>query len=164
MEHPPPPPKSDEEQELLERLRDVDLRLDREGRWWHEGSFVEHLRLARALHRWLDQLPDGRYIVRIDSQRFVYVKVDDAPYVVRTIRVDDTGQASRIFLHLSDETEEELDYSSLTVGPDDALYGRVKGRFNARFSRQAQHLIGELIAEAHGGFVLRAAGKQWKIE
>jgi hypothetical protein len=153
------------EPELLERLRQSGLRLDREGRWWHEGQQVTHRGLARALHRWLDRLDDGRFVVRLDQQRVAYVEVEDAPYTVRTITVSGQGDgAPRVRVHLSDESEEELGYDTLEVSrADNALYCRVKGGQPARFSRSAYYLLAELIEPEQGGFVLRAAGGRWPI-
>ncbi len=148
---------------LIERLRETGLRLDREGRWWHEGRPVEHAGLSRALHRWLGRLEDGRYVLRLDADRYAYVEVEDAPYLVRTLELERTPVGVRVHVLLSDESEEELDYPSLTVGEGHALYCRVKGGLPARFSRAAYQLLGELVEEVPGGFALRAAGALWPI-
>lgn len=145
--------------EWLERLRQSGLRLDCEGRWWHEGQLVEHPGLTHALHRWLDR-EDGRYVVRW-GEEYAYVEVEDAPFLVRTLRLDQ----GRIWLALSDDSEQELDYDSLTVGRDNALYCRVRqGRFDARFGWQAQQILAQWLDEdAELGFVLRAGGGLWPI-
>lgn len=156
-------PSEAELAELIERLRQTGLRLDRAGRWWHEGEVVRHARLAAALHRWLDRLPDGRYVLRLDAERYAYVEVEDAPYVVRTIEREGPAEAQQLFVLLSDGTREELAYETLRVGRSEALYCEVKGRFPARLSRQAQHLLGELIVEVEGGFELAAAGRRYAI-
>ena len=151
--------------EELERFRQLGLRLDREGRWWHEGQIVEHRGLARALTRWIDRLPDGRFIVRLDAERFAYVDVEDAPFIVATVLLDREADGVHVSLQLSDGSSEELAYETLSVGPDNALYCEVKaGRFSARFSRAAYYLLGELIEEAEGGgFGLHAAGGVWPL-
>jgi hypothetical protein len=156
----------------LEQYRRIGLRLDRQGRFWHQGELVAHHGLAAALHRWLDRLDDGRYVVRLDAERYAYVEVEDAPYQVRSIAIERGAEGEpglRVFLALSDGSEEELAYGTLGVGADDALYCRVKGgRFEARFGRPAYYLLGELIEgeeDERGAprFVLRAAGERWPI-
>lgn len=119
---------------------------------------MRHERLAAALHRWLDRLDDGRYILRLDAERYAYVEVEDAPYVVRTIEREGPADVQQVFVLLTDGTREELAYETLRVGQGEALYCQVKGRFPARLSRQAQHLLGELIVEVDGRFepLLRA--------
>lgn len=150
--------------EQIERLRRCGLRLDREGRWWHEGAQVQHGGLNAALHRWLDRLDDGRYVVRIDEQRYAYVEVEDAPYMVRNLTTGLRDEQPEVMLGLSDESTEGLDYGSLTVGPDNALYCRVKdGRFEARFSRPAYYRLAEQIEETKTGFALQARGKLWPV-
>ena len=68
--------------EALERFRQTGIRLDREGRFWHEGGEIVHAGLRRALLRWLDHLDDGRTILRLDDDRYVYLQVEDAPLLV----------------------------------------------------------------------------------
>lgn len=149
--------------EVWERLRQSGLRLDREGRWWHEGEAVEHPGLVRALHRWLDRLADGRYVVRFTAEAFAYVEVEDAPRLVRSLRREGTGAEARVFLYLSDEREEELPYATLRVGAGGALYCRLRGGLEARFTRPAHYLLGEMIEESGSGFVLAAAGARWPV-
>ena len=157
----------DERRALVERLRQTGLRLDRDGRWWHEGAVVSHRRLARAFHRWIDRLDDGRYVLRLDERRYAYIDVEDAPFIVRS--VDRSG--AELELLLSDETRETLDPTTLAVGDDDALYCRVKGaRFEARFSQRAQQLVADLIVEAGGsgrshdsGYAISVGGELYAI-
>ena len=152
---------SENDEELLERLRESGLRLDAEGRWWHEGQPVEHPRLSRALHRWLDRLDDGRHVVRLEGERYAHVEVDDAPYVVRSLR---PGRDGEIELLLSDGSREPLCPSGVCVGGDNALYCTVKGgRFEARLSRPAHYALAARVEESGDGFVLVAGGRRWPI-
>ena len=141
--------------ELLEKMRAIGLRLDRSGRFWHEGVEVTHPRLRQALLRWLDVTPDGRDIVRLDDQRYAYVDVEDAHLRARSARWD----GDRVRLVLDDGSEEELAYDTLSTGPDHALYCRVRGgRLRARITTAAHPILAERIEEVPGGFALRAAG------
>jgi hypothetical protein len=145
---------------MIERLRQTGIRLDREGRFWHEGAVVTHRGFQRALLRWLDRLDDGRPILRLDEKRYAYVDVEDADLLALSAR----WRGDRVFLCLNDESEEELDYASLAVGPGHALYCRVRrGRLRARITTPAYYVLAEHIEEAPGGFVLRAAGGQHVI-
>jgi uncharacterized protein len=146
--------------EMIERLRQTGIRLDREGRFWHEGAVVTHRGFQRALLRWLDRLDDGRSILRLDEKRYAYVDVDDAELLALSARWQD----DRVFLTLNDEDEEELDYASLVVGADNALYCRARGgRLTARITTPAYYALAERIDETPDGFVLRAAGSTHRI-
>lgn len=140
-------PLSDAE---IERLRQSGIRLDREGRFWHEGEVVTHAGMRAAFFRWLDRNPDGRWVLRLDERRFVYLDVDDAPFVVTSLRFD----GPRIFLHLVDDTEEELAYDTLRL-EDGTAYATVKGRFPARLSRAAWSALGDRLEERDGRAALR---------
>jgi len=145
--------------ELLERMRTIGLRLDREGKLWHEGAVVTHPRLRQALLRWLDVRDDGRDIIRLDDKRYAYVDIDDAHLRARSTRWD----GDRCFVLWDDDQEEELDYPSLRQAPDHAFYVRVRGKLRGRIAGPAHHAIADRVVEAGAGFALPAAGKQWPI-
>jgi uncharacterized protein len=143
----------------LERFRQSGLRLDAEGRWWHEGQEVTHAGLKRGFHRWLDRLEDGRYVLRLDQQRYVYVDVDDAPFIVRTLIISLKGDSLQtVTLKLSDESEEALDFAHLRIASSGVFYCRVKGDFEARFSRQAWQLLAAHLEEREAGYGVEVGG------
>ncbi|HLU67405.1 MAG TPA: hypothetical protein VKZ63_14065 [Kofleriaceae bacterium] len=142
--------------EQIERLRQTGIRLDREGRFWHEGEEVTHAGFRKALLRWLDRLPDGRPILRLDEKRYAYVDVDDAELLAVSARWD--GEAA--VLRLNDDSEEELAYETLAIGAGDALYCAVRGgRLTARITTPAYYTLAERIVEDPSGFSLRARGR-----
>jgi hypothetical protein len=142
----------------LERLRQSGIRLDRDGRFWHEGGEVTHAGLRAAFFRWLDRNPDGRWVLRLDARRFVYLEVEDAPFVVATLR----WEGDRGLVRLSDGSEEPLDASSVRLCGD-AAYATVKGRFAGRFARAAWHALAERLTERDGRVVLVAEGREFEI-
>jgi len=145
--------------EEVERLRRSGIRLDGEGRFWHEGAEVTHGGLRAALWRWLDRDPDGRWVLRLDERRFVWLDVDGAPHFVRSLR----WEGDRAILLLADGSEEELDYASLAL-VGGVAHCRVKsGRFEARLSTAAWGALAERIAERDGASWLDARGGLFKI-
>jgi hypothetical protein len=149
---------------FIERLRRSGIRVDREGRFIHEGGEVTHEGLRRALFRWLDRLPppDGRYILRLDERRFAYLDVDDTPLVARAARVDG---ARTIWLALSDGVEEPLDPRTLTADAGGVLRAWVRGgRLEARLATSAVAALGDLLTETSDGRpALRLAGQTMPI-
>lgn len=138
-----PPAAEGAESDWLERVRRSGIRIDREGRFIHEGGEVTHDGFRRALYRWLDRLPppDGRYILRLDERRFAYIDVDDTPLVARAARLDERGAA---WLALSDGSEERLDPATLSVDAAGALRAWVRGgRLEARLSTSALAALAE---------------------
>ena len=136
--------------------RESTLVIDRDGRFWHDGERVENPALERALASWVSLHPDDGRVVLTNGYDWCYVTVEDAPFAVRALRLDD-GQAPRLVL--SDETEEPLDPSGLALADDGVVYARVKGgRFEARFSRHAQTSLAPLLVEAEPP-TLRVGGR-----
>jgi hypothetical protein len=146
----------------LERLRQSGIRVDREGRFIHEGEEVRHEGLRRALFRWLDAEPDGKVVLRLDERRFAYVDVDDTPLVARSARLENAGGASeRVLLALSDGAEEALDPATLTVDGEGVLRARVRGgRLEARLSTSAVAALSGRLAEEAGRPTLTLAGRR----
>jgi len=149
---------------FIERLRRSGIRVDREGRFIHEGAEVTHAGLRQALFRWLDRLPppEDRYVLRLDEQRFAYLDVDDTPLVARAARIDPAGT---IRLALSDGAEEALDSRTLTVDAAGILRAWVRGgRLEARLATSAVAALGELLTETPDGHpALRVAGQTVEI-
>src|SRR5580700_3346505 len=86
------------------RSRESTLRLDREGRFWHDGRLVEHPGLRAGLHSWISRHPD------------------DGRYVVQALKV----APDQVTLVLDDATEEVWDPATTQVGEGAALYAAVK--------------------------------------
>jgi hypothetical protein len=128
---------------LIERLRRSDIRIDREGQLWHEGQTIDHAGLREALFRWLDRLPDGRYVFRLDPQRYAYLAVEDTPLVARAAR----WEGDRLLLSLSDGAEEALDPDTLTVDGAGILRCLVRGgRLEARLATSAASTAAERMS------------------
>ena len=122
--------------------RETTIRIDRDGRFWHDGEPFEHDRLAKTFAGWLDIDPEsGRYVLR-NAIHWVFVEADDTPLVVTSVRVD----GDRVELALSDETTETLAVETLRIDEDDIPYADVRGgKFPARFSRAAAFALGEWL-------------------
>jgi hypothetical protein len=145
--------------EMIEKMRAIGLRLDREGTFWQEGAAVTHARLRQALLRWLDVRDDGRDIIKLDAKRYAYVEVEDAHLRARSARWD----GDRCFVLWDDDQDSELDYASLRQAADHALYAAVRGRLRGRIAGPAYHAVAEHIVETPAGFELEAAGRRWPI-
>jgi len=134
------------------RSRESTIRLDAQGRFWHEGAVVEHAGLAAALGTWIGRHPDdGRYILT-NGYDWTYFTVDDAPFFVRALR----AEPDRIVLSLSDGTEEPWDPEQTRVGDDGALYAIVKrsergGPYEAKFTTHAQSSLYPHLVESGSG-------------
>lgn len=147
---PPPPGLS----------RESSIRLDGDGKFWHEGAPVTHPGVARAFASWIRRHPDnGRYILA-NGYDFCYLTVEDVPLFIEGVTIAE----DRVMLRLFDGSEEPLDPTCLWVGARDALYTRVKQRdLLARFQPHAQLGLEPLLREGPSGIELEIAGKRQAI-
>jgi uncharacterized protein len=128
---------------------DSGLILDRELNWLHDGERISHPKIIEAFNQGLVPTEDGRFQLRIGND-WAYVTVEGAAYRVNAIDTDDT----RVYLRLSDRTGEPLDPATLRLD-EGVLIARVKGgRAEARFSRDAQYALGQLMAPEGTGVVV----------
>lgn len=125
----------------------------KDGRWYADGEPIVHPRLASLFSRYLRRKPEGGFEINIDGQYRADVVVEDTPVVIVGVDVHPEG----VWLHLSDESVEALDPSTLHTGPDDVLYATVRGGSErARFLRSAyMHLADRFEANPSGGFAFR---------
>ena len=159
--------------------RESRIRLDREGRFWHEGARVEHPGLQKAFSAWVARHPvDGRYVLQ-NGQDWCYLEVEDTPFQVVSVVFGPSGEerpegegASGGELLLSDGTSEPLEPSLLAVDDEGVLFATVKaGHFEARFSRQAQLELGEALVEGDevdetsevAPPALALGGRRWRL-
>lgn len=148
------------------RSRESSIVLDAQGRFFHDGTLVEHPGMARAFASWIDVHPDnGRFILN-NGYDWSYFQVEDVPFFVLGLR----EAGGRLWLSLSDGSESALGEGMpdpegappLTVGAAGALYTRVKnGRFRARFTQAAQTALAPwLSSEENGQIFLEIAGQR----
>ncbi len=132
---------------------DSGIRLDRQLRWFHDNEPIDHPKIIEAFNCGLVPTEDGKYRLNFGWD-WCLVEVEDSAYGV--IAVDERPDG--LGLRLTDRTSERLDPESLSVGPDGVLTCRVKGGLaKARFLRDAQFALGELLEERGGTLVLRFA-------
>lgn len=125
------------------------IRLDEEGRFWHEGEPILNERLRALFHRSVARSPGGTWLLHVPP--FVYpIEVADTPYHVRSLRLD-PGER-QVWLRLSDESEEALDLTTLSYDERRGLAVAVKGGgHRARLTRAAFHALCDRLEETPAG-------------
>ena len=114
---------------------DIDIRIARDGTWFHDGSPIGRAPLVRLFSTVLRKDPDGFHLVTpVEKLR---IRVDDAPFLAT--RVDRVGGALRFLTNVGDEVEAGPDHP-LTVERDagsgqPAPYLHVRRGLMARLTR-----------------------------
>lgn len=144
--------------------RESRIRIDRDGRVWHEGERVENPRLAHALASWVDwDDATSRWVMR-NSLDWCFVTVDHTPYVVRAVHLLE-GDAPRLDCERSDGVRETIHLDDVFVDPDGPVYAYVRGgTMLARFDRAAAFALLEHAAfEGDGAVVLRLGDRTFPL-
>lgn len=89
------------------------MRIDREGRWFHEGKRIEREALVRLFASVLRREPDGRHVLVTPAEK-LDIDVELAALRVTAMSDEGDGEARRIGFQLSDG-------GALIVGPEHPL-------------------------------------------
>lgn len=139
--------------------RSLDLHLDAEGTWHHEGVPFTHPRLVELFDRGLDVHPDtGEPTLRIDD-KWCYVRVDDVPFLVRALSESPEGLDAR----LNTRETVALPAGLVFEAVGDRVYLQLDARRRARLTRPAQAALARWLIEGDGGLEVRAGGRRWPV-
>jgi hypothetical protein len=138
-----------------ENGRDIDIRIDRDGSWYHEGTRITRQRLVRLFSTVLRREGDDYFLVTPAEK--CRIRVDDAPFVV--VLLDVEGEGDRQMLRFTTGTGDvfaldaahplriELDPATGEPSP----YVLVRRGLEARLSRPVYYQLAELLTEGGPG-------------
>lgn len=119
------------------------MRIDREGRWWHEGRPIARPALVRLFASVLRREADGRHVLVTPAEK-LDIDVDFAALRVTALTHEGEGRARLIALQLNDG-------EALFLGRDHPLGLRnglplvlVRGGIEASFERPVYYELAEL--------------------
>lgn len=119
---------------------EMDLRIARDGTWFHEGTPFQREALVRLFASILRRDPDGHYYLVTPVEKW-RIQVDDAPFLA--VRLDATGQGRARRLTFTTNVgdvvvagpDHPLTVEYRTPGGEPAPYLHVRGRLRALLSR-----------------------------
>ncbi|MGG7565265.1 DUF1285 domain-containing protein [Rhodovulum sp. DZ06] len=146
---------------------DLDIRIKRDGSWWHEGGRIGREGLVRLFASVL-KYEDGRHYLVTPVEK-VGITVDDAPFVAVDFRVDGKGNAQVITFttNVGDETaagpENPIRVEKDPETGEPSPYVHVRRGLEALIDRKSFYRLVEIgEVEEQGGarlFGLRSGGE-----
>ncbi|MBN2401535.1 MAG: DUF1285 domain-containing protein [Spirochaetes bacterium] len=111
-----------------------EIRIDAEGRWFHNGAAFKNKKLISFFNKSIDITREGLYVINYSG--FVYpIIVEDAPLFVTGWRLIKNKGGENILIALNSGEIEKLDLDSLHY-KNNALYCFVRnGEISAKFKR-----------------------------
>jgi hypothetical protein len=142
------------------------MRIDVDGRWFHEGSEIRRAGMVRLFSTILRRDPDGHVLVT-PAER-LYIDVDDAPFVAVDFEARGAGAAQDIaFLtNVGDlvmvDAEHPIRVEGGPRGP--RPYVLVRRGLEARIARSVFYRLVELTEQQGGKAGVRSRGEFFALE
>jgi hypothetical protein len=126
---------------------DSEMRIARDGTWFHQGSPIGRTAMVRAFSRILRREADGDYVLVTPIEK-LDIAVEDAPFVAVEMKVDGSGrdQVLAFRLNTGDVVTASADHPLRFEEHDDGPhpYLHVRGGLEALVSRAIYYDLAEL--------------------
>lgn len=118
------------------------MRIDREGRWWHEGRRIEREALVRLFASVLRREPDGRHVLVTPVEK-LDIEVELAALRVTAMSHDGDGEQARLAFQVNDGSALVLGAGHPLRFVDDFPLVTVRGGIEASFERPVWYELAE---------------------
>ena len=143
----------------------IDMRIDRQGRWWHEGRQITRPRLVRLFSTLLRKEGEDYFLITpVEKCR---IQVEDVPFLVVQLAVSDAGKVPTLWFTTSTGDEFPLNEEHpLRVRQED---GRarpcvlVRAGMYGLLERSVWYQLAELAEEAGAALGVRSAGSFFRL-
>ena len=132
---------------------DSEMRIARDGTWFHQGSPIGRPAMVRLFSTVLRREADGGYVLVTPVEK-LSIEVEDAPFVATTMKAEGDGADARLAFQLNTGDlvtagpEHPLRFAEGTDGPRPYLH--VRGGLEALIARPIYYELAER-AEEHEG-------------
>lgn len=141
---------------------EIDIRIRRDGSWWHEGAPIRREALVRLFSTVLRKDPDGFHLVTPVEK--LKITVEDAPFLA--VAVMRAGAALRFTTNVGDVVEADgghpLRIETDPETQEPAPYVEVRRGLEARLTRPVFYELVEM-AETRGGELGVASNGAWFV-
>ncbi len=131
-------------------LESYDIRIARDGSWWHEGARIERMGLVKLFASVLQRDDDGNFWLVTPAERGKIV-VEDAPFVAVEMQVEGSGQEQtlRFRTNLDEWVTADAAHPLRSEKDDPRIYVEIRKRLEAVLSRSVYYDLMELaLAES----------------
>ena len=133
---------------------DSEMRIARDGTWFHQGSPIGRPAMVRLFSTVLRREPDGGYVLVTPVEK-LSITVDDAPFIATEMKAEGDGADARLAFQLNTG-------DLVTAGPDHPLrfaegedgprpYLHVRGGLEALVARPVYYELAERALADEGG-------------
>lgn len=130
-----------------EHCGNSDMRIGRDGTWYHQGSPIGRQAMVRLFSTILRREPDGRHVLVTPVEK-LDIEVEDAPFVAVEMKVEGEGKDARLAFRLNTgdllaaNHEHRLRFAAGADGPRPYLH--VRGGLEALIARPVYYELANL--------------------
>lgn len=131
---------------------DSDMRIARDGTWFHQGSPIGRMPMVRLFSTILRREPDGRFVLVTPVEK-LDIEVEDAPFQAVEMKAEGEGESMKLAFRLNTGdlvtagAERALRFAETAEGPRPYLH--VRGGLEALVARPVYYELAQ-IALANG--------------
>lgn len=132
----------------------IDIRIARDGTWFHEGTPIGRKELVRLFSTILRKDRDGYHLVTPAEK--MRIEVEDAPFLAVLLRVEGEGRKQRLIFttNVGDETvadaENPIRVETDPVTEEPAPYVHVRRGLEAKIARAVFYQLADLAVPGEG--------------
>lgn len=126
---------------------DSEMRIARDGTWYHQGSPIGRIAMVRLFSTILRREPDGGHVLVTPVEK-LDIAVDDAPFVAVELKVEGSGSDAGLAFRLntgdivSAGPENDLRFEQHQDGPRPYLH--VRGGLEALIARSVYYQLADI--------------------
>ena len=135
---------------------DIDIRIARDGTWFHQGTPIGRKELVRLFSTILRKDHDGFHLVTPAEK--MRIKVEDAPFIAVLVRNEGEGKNQKLIFttNVGDETiagaENPIRVETNSETEEPAPYVHVRKGLEARIARSVFYQLADLAVPGESGF------------
>jgi len=154
-----------------EHAAPIDIRIDLDGNWFHEGRRIQRPGLVALFASILRREPDGSHVLVTPAEKR-FITVEDAAFTGVAVEVSGEGRDQQVSVttNVGDVVSVGPAHplamrASPAAGGDGAelAYVRVRGGLEARLARQAFYDLAEAGTVEDGWFGVWSSGEFWRL-
>tara|TARA_B100000678_G_scaffold242823_1_gene214191 strand:- start:2126 stop:2692 length:567 start_codon:yes stop_codon:yes gene_type:complete len=130
------------------REGDSEMRIARDGTWFHQGSPITRDAMVRLFSTILRREPDGSHVLVTPVEKLT-IEVEDAPFVAVEMKAEGSGRDSRLAFRLNtgDLVVADADHAIRFIETDGGThpYLHVRGGLEALIARPVYYELAERI-------------------
>ena len=148
-----------------DRTGSIDIRIARDGTWYHEGSPFQRQALVMLFASVLRKDPDGYFLVT-PAER-LKITVEDAPFVAVDLDVRGIGKGAELLFttNMDDYVVADQDHPIRVAAEHDEPrpYVRVRGGMEALINRPVFYRLAELALQEGDELVVYSRGARFPL-